>query len=148
MHATNGILFNHESPRRGENFVTRKITLGVGAILRGERTQIALGNLDARRDWGFARDYMDGAWQMLQQDAPDDYVLATNETHSVQDFLQEAFDYAGLDWREHVTTDERFLRPAEVDVLIGDYSKAKAKLGWEPNVHFRELVRMMVDADR
>ena len=148
MHATNGILFNHESPRRGENFVTRKITLGVGEILRGERETIALGNLEARRDWGYARDYMEGAWLMLQQDEPDDYVLATHETHSVQEFLEEAFDYAGLDWRTHVTTDPRFLRPAEVDLLIGDYSKAKERLGWEPNVRFRELVRMMVDADK
>jgi GDPmannose 4,6-dehydratase len=148
MHATNGILFNHESPRRGENFVTRKITLGLGAILRGEQTHISLGNLEARRDWGYARDYMEGAWRMLQQDEPDDYVLATNETHSVQEFLEEAFGYVGLDWREHVTTDERFLRPAEVDLLIGDYAKAKAKLGWEPTVRFRELVQMMVDADR
>jgi GDPmannose 4,6-dehydratase len=148
MHATNGILFNHESPRRGENFVTRKITLGLGEILRGERETIALGNLEARRDWGYARDYMEGAWLMLQQDEPDDYVLATHETHSVQEFLEDAFDYAGLDWRTHVTSDPRFLRPAEVDVLIGDYSKAKDQLGWEPTVRFRELVRMMVDADR
>jgi GDPmannose 4,6-dehydratase len=148
MHATNGILFNHESPRRGENFVTRKITLGVGEILRGDRETIALGNLEARRDWGFARDYMEGAWLMLQQEEPDDYVLATHETHSVQEFLEESFEYAGLDWRKHVTTDARFLRPAEVDVLIGDYSKAKDQLGWEPKVRFRELVRMMVDADR
>jgi len=148
MHATNGILFNHESPRRGENFVTRKITLGVGEIVRGERETITLGNLDARRDWGYARDYMEGAWLMLQQDEPDDYVLATHETHSVQEFLEEAFGYVGLDWRQHVTTDPRFLRPAEVDVLIGDYSKAKDQLGWEPKVRFRELVRMMVDADR
>jgi GDPmannose 4,6-dehydratase len=148
MHATNGILFNHESPRRGENFVTRKITLGVGEILRGERETITLGNLEARRDWGFARDYMEGAWLMLQQDEPDDYVLATHETHSVQEFLEEAFDYAGLDWSSHVSTDSRFLRPAEVDVLIGDYSKARDRLGWEPKVRFRELVRMMVDADR
>jgi GDPmannose 4,6-dehydratase len=147
MHATNGILFNHESPRRGENFVTRKITLGVGAIVRGERTHISLGNLDARRDWGYARDYMEGAWRMLQQDEPDDYVLATNETHSVAEFLEEAFGHVGLDWREHVTTDQRFLRPAEVDLLIGDYAKAKAKLGWEPTVRFAELVQMMVDAD-
>jgi GDPmannose 4,6-dehydratase len=148
MHATNGILFNHESPRRGENFVTRKITLGVGQVLRGERETIALGNLDARRDWGYARDYMEGAWLMLQQDEPDDYVLATHETHSVQEFLEEAFGYAGLDWQKHVTTDPRFLRPAEVDLLIGDYSKARDQLGWEPKVRFRELVRMMVDADR
>src|SRR6185437_7932044 len=125
MHATNGILFNHESPRRGENFVTRKITLGLGEILRGERETIALGNLEAQRDWGYARDYMEGAWLMLQQEEPDDYVLATNETHSVQEFLEAAFGYAGLDWRKHVTTDPRFLRPAEVDLLIGDYSKAK-----------------------
>jgi GDPmannose 4,6-dehydratase len=148
MHATNGILFNHESPRRGENFVTRKITLGLGAILRGEATELRLGNLDAKRDWGFARDYMDGAWRMLQQDEPDDYVLATGEAHSVQEFLDEAFGYVGLDWREYVTSDPRYLRPAEVDLLIGDFSKARAKLGWEPTVRFGELVRMMVDADR
>ena len=148
LHATNGILFNHESPRRGENFVTRKITLGVGAILRGERETIGLGNLEARRDWGFARDYMEGAWRMLQQDEPDDYVLATHESHSVQEFLEEAFGYAGLDWRTHVVTDERYFRPAEVDVLLGDYSKARERLDWEPTVRFQELVRMMVDADR
>jgi GDPmannose 4,6-dehydratase len=148
MHATNGILFNHESPRRGENFVTRKITLGLGAILRGDAAELRLGNLDAKRDWGFARDYMDGAWRMLQQDEPDDYVLATGETHSVQEFLDEAFGYVGLDWRGYVSSDERYLRPAEVDLLIGDYSKARTKLGWQPTVRFRELVRMMVDADR
>jgi GDPmannose 4,6-dehydratase len=148
VYAVNGILFNHESPRRGENFVTRKITLGVGAILRGERESIGLGNLDAKRDWGYARDYMDGAWRMMQQERPDDYVLATGETHSVQEFLEEAFGYVDLDWRTHVTTDERFLRPAEVDLLVGDYSKAKRELGWEPKVTFGELVRMMVDADR
>jgi GDPmannose 4,6-dehydratase len=148
LYAVNGILFNHESPRRGENFVTRKITLGLGAILRDERQTISLGNLEARRDWGFARDYMEGAWRMLQADEPDDYVLATGETHSVQDFLEEAFGYAGLDWQSHVTIDQRQIRPAEVDLLIGDYSKAKEKLGWEPTVRFPELVRMMVDADR
>jgi GDPmannose 4,6-dehydratase len=148
VYAVNGILFNHESPRRGENFVTRKITLGVGAILRGERESIGLGNLDAKRDWGYARDYMEGAWRMMQQERPDDYVLATGETHSVQEFLEEAFGYVDLDWRTHVTTDERFLRPAEVDLLVGDYSKAKRELGWEPKVTFGELVRMMVDADR
>ena len=148
LYAVNGILFNHESPRRGENFVTRKITLGLGAILRDERQAISLGNLEARRDWGFARDYMEGAWRMLQADEPDDYVLATGETHSVQDFLEEAFGYAGLDWQSHVTIDQRQIRPAEVDLLIGDYSKAKEKLGWEPTVRFPELVRMMVDADR
>jgi len=148
MYAVNGILFNHESPRRGENFVTRKITLGVGAILRGETDVLRLGNLEAKRDWGFARDYMEGAWRMLQTDGAGDYVLATGETHSVQEFLEEAFGYAGLDWRHYVQTDPRYLRPAEVDMLIGDYSKAKAELGWEPTVRFPELVRMMVDADR
>jgi GDPmannose 4,6-dehydratase len=148
MYAVNGILFNHESPRRAESFVTRKITVAVGAILRGEMSELRLGNLDAKRDWGYARDYMDGAWRMLQQDAPDDYVLSTGETHSVQDFLDEAFSYAGLEWRDYVKTDPRYFRPSEVDVLLGDYSKAKEKLGWEPTVRFRELVRMMVDADR
>jgi GDPmannose 4,6-dehydratase len=148
MHTTNGILFNHESPRRGENFVTRKITLGVGAILRGETNELHLGNLEAKRDWGFARDYMDGAWRMLQQEEPDDYVLATGETHSVRDCLDEAFGYAGLDWHDHVVEDPRYVRPAEGDLLIGDASKAKEKLGWEPTVRFRELIRMMVDADR
>jgi GDPmannose 4,6-dehydratase len=148
MYAVNGILFNHESPRRAESFVTRKITLGVGAILRGDTNELRLGNLDAKRDWGYARDYMDGAWRMLQQDEADDYVLATGETHSVSEFLDEAFGYVELDWREYVKTDPRYLRPAEVDLLIGDYSKAKEKLGWEPTVRFRELVRMMVDSDR
>jgi GDPmannose 4,6-dehydratase len=148
MYAVNGILFNHESPRRGPTFVTRKITRAIGAILRGEQDELRLGNLDARRDWGFARDYMDGAWRMLQADEPDDYVLATGETHSVREFLEEAFGYAGLDWQQFVRIDERYFRPAEVDVLIGDYSKAREKLGWEPTVRFRELVRMMVDADR
>jgi GDPmannose 4,6-dehydratase len=148
MFAVNGILFNHESPRRAESFVTRKITVGLGAILRGERSELHLGNLEAKRDWGFARDYMEGAWQMLQQEEPDDFVLATGEAHSVQDFLEEAFTYGGLDWRDYVQTDARYFRPAEVDVLMGDYSKAKAKFGWEPKVRFAELVRMMVDADR
>jgi GDPmannose 4,6-dehydratase len=148
MYAVNGILFNHESPRRGESFVTRKITIAVGAILRDEASELHLGNLDAKRDWGFARDYMDGAWRMLQQDEPDDYVLATGEAHSVEEFLAEAFGCAGLDWRAYVKRDERFLRPAEVDILVGDYAKARAKLGWEPTVRFPELVRMMVDADR
>jgi GDPmannose 4,6-dehydratase len=148
VYAVNGILFNHESPRRAESFVTRKITVGLGAILRGERKELRLGNLEAKRDWGFARDYMVGAWQMLQQDEPDDYVLATGEMHSVQDFLEEAFTYAGLDWRDYVQTDPRYFRPAEVDMLMGDYAKAKATFGWEPTVRFHELVRMMVDADR
>ena len=148
MFAANGILFNHESPRRAESFVTRKITAAVGAILRGEQSDLRLGNLSAKRDWGYARDYMEGAWRMLQQDEPDDYVLATGESHSVEEFLREAFTYAGLDWHDHVKIDPRYFRPAEVDVLVGDYTKAKEKLGWEPTVRFHELVRMMVDADR
>jgi GDPmannose 4,6-dehydratase len=148
MYAVNGILFNHESPRRAESFVTRKITLGIGAILRGEAKELRLGNLDAKRDWGYARDYMEGAWSMLQQDSADDYVLATGETHSVQEFLDEAFSYVDLDWRAYVKIDPRYFRPAEVDLLVGDYSKANEKLGWEPTVRFAELVRMMVDADR
>jgi len=148
MYAVNGILFNHESPRRAESFVTRKITVAIGSILRGEQKELRLGNLEAKRDWGYALDYMEGAWRMLQQDEPDDYVLATGETHSVQEFLEAAFTYAGLEWRDYVKIDPRYFRPAEVDLLIGDYSKAKAKLGWEPTVRFKELVRMMVDADR
>ncbi len=148
MYAVNGILFNHESPRRGPTFVTRKITRAIGSILRGEQKELRLGNLDAKRDWGYARDYMEGAWRMLQAEEPDDYVLATGETHSVRDFLDEAFGYAGLDWHDYVQVDERYLRPAEVDVLLGDASKAKETLGWEPSVRFRELVRMMVDHDR
>ncbi len=148
MYACNGILFNHESPRRGPTFVTRKITRAVGAILRGEQDELRLGNLDAKRDWGYARDYMEGAWRMLQADEPDDYVLATGETHSVQEFLDAAFGHAGLDWHDYVKIDERYFRPAEVDLLIGDYSKAKEKLAWEPTVRFDELVRMMVDHDR
>jgi GDPmannose 4,6-dehydratase len=148
MYAVNGILFNHESPRRAESFVTRKITVAIGSILRGEQKELRLGNLEAKRDWGYALDYMDGAWRMLQQDEPDDYVLATGETHSVQEFLEAAFTYAGLDWHDYVKIDPRYFRPAEVDLLIGDYSKAKEKLAWEPTVRFDELVRMMVDADR
>jgi GDPmannose 4,6-dehydratase len=148
MYAVNGILFNHESPRRGPTFVTRKITRAVGAILRGEQDDLKLGNLDAKRDWGYARDYMDGAWRMLQADEADDYVLATNETHTVQEFLEEAFGHVDLNWRDYVKIDPRYFRPAEVDLLIGDYSKAKEKLGWEPTVRFPELVRMMVDGDR
>ena len=148
MFAVNGILFNHESPRRGPTFVTRKITRAVGAILRGEQSELRLGNLEAKRDWGYAKEYMEGAWQMLQVDEPDDFVLATGETHSVAEFLAEAFGHADLDWRDYVQIDERYYRPAEVDVLIGDYSKAKEKLGWEPKVRFKELVHMMVDADR
>jgi GDPmannose 4,6-dehydratase len=148
MYAVNGILFNHESPRRGPTFVTRKVTRAVGAILRGEQNELRLGNLDAKRDWGYAKDYMEGAWRMLQADDPDDYVLATGETHSVRELLDEAFGYAGLDWTDYVKVDERYLRPAEVDLLLGDASKAKQKLGWQPTVRFRELVLMMVDHDR
>jgi GDPmannose 4,6-dehydratase len=148
MYAVNGILFNHESPRRGPTFVTRKITRAVGAILRGEQDSLSLGNLEAKRDWGYAKDYMDGAWRMLQADEPDDFVLATGETHSVREFLDEAFGCVELDWNDYVSIDERYFRPAEVDLLIGDYSKARAKLGWEPTVRFKELVRMMVDSDR
>jgi GDPmannose 4,6-dehydratase len=148
MYAVNGILFNHESPRRGPTFVTRKITRAVGAILRGEQDDLKLGNLDAKRDWGYARDYMEGAWRMLQAEEPDDYVLATNETHTVQEFLEEAFGHVDLNWRDYVKIDPRYFRPSEVDLLIGDYSKAKEKLGWEPTVRFPELVRMMVDGDR
>jgi GDPmannose 4,6-dehydratase len=148
MYAVNGILFNHESPRRGPTFVTRKITRAIGAILRGEQNELRLGNLDAKRDWGFARDYMEGAWRMLQADEPDDYILATGETHSVREFLDEAFGYAGLEWGEYVKIDERYFRPSEVDLLLGDASKAREQLGWEPSVRFAELVRMMVDHDR
>lgn len=147
MHVSNGILFNHESPRRGENFVTRKITKGIAAIVRGESTDLRLGNLDAKRDWGFAGDYVDAMWRMLQQERPDDYVVATGETHSVREFLEEAFSYVNLDWQKYVVVDPRYFRPAEVDLLLGDPSKAKKALGWQPKVGFRELVRMMVDGD-
>jgi GDPmannose 4,6-dehydratase len=148
MYAANGILFNHESPRRGPTFVTRKVTRAIGAILRGEQNELRLGNLEAKRDWGFARDYMEGAWRMLQADEADDYILATGETHSVRELLDEAFGYVDLDWNDYVKIDERYFRPAEVDVLLGDASKAQEKLGWEPSVRFPELVRMMVDHDR
>jgi GDPmannose 4,6-dehydratase len=147
MHVSNGILFNHESPRRGENFVTRKITLGIAAIKKGKAKDLHLGNLDAKRDWGFAGDYVEAMWRMLQQDQPDDYVVATGETWSVKDFLVEAFGHAGLEWEKYVVIDPRFFRPAEVDLLLGDPSKAKAKLGWKPAVDFKGLVKMMVDAD-
>jgi GDPmannose 4,6-dehydratase len=148
MYAVNGILFNHESPRRGPTFVTRKVTRAIGAILRGEQDELRLGNLEAKRDWGFARDYMEGAWQMLQAEEPDDYILATGETHSVRELLDEAFGYVELDWNNYVKIDERYFRPSEVDLLLGDASKAREKLGWEPRVRFPELVRMMVDHDR
>lgn len=145
--ACNGILFNHESPRRGENFVTRKITKSIAAILNKKIDKIYLGNLDAQRDWGYAKDYVEAMWLMLQNDRPDDYVIATGETHSVREFLQEAFNVAGLDWEAHVVVDKKYFRPAEVDALIGDASKAKTVLGWEPKVGFKELVRLMVKAD-
>ena len=147
IHASNGILFNHESPRRGETFVTRKITRAVAHIKAGLQDKLYLGNLDAKRDWGHAREYVEAMWLMLQQDEPDDYVIATNETHSVREFLDLAFARVGLDWKKHVELDPRYCRPAEVDVLIGDASKAKKKLGWEPKIKFAELVADMVDAD-
>lgn len=147
IHASSGILFNHESPRRGLEFVTRKISDGVAQIKLGLAKNLALGNLDARRDWGFAGDYVEAMWLMLQQPEPDNYVIATGQTHSVKDFVQAAFAHADLDYHDYVTTDPRFLRPAEVDLLQGDASYAQKKLGWEPKVSFEELVRMMVDAD-
>ena len=147
MHATNGILFNHESPRRGEGFVTRKITRAVAQIKAGLQNKLYLGNLDAKRDWGYAKEYVEAMWLMLQQDKPDDYVVATGETHSVREFLEESFTYAGLDWKKYVELDPRYLRPSEVDLLIGDGSKAKRQLNWEPKTKFKELVRLMVDAD-
>jgi GDPmannose 4,6-dehydratase len=147
MHVSNGILFNHESPRRGENFVTRKITMGVAAIKQGRARELRLGNLEAKRDWGFARDYVEAMWRMLQQERPGDYVVATGETHSVREFCEEAFSHVGLDWKEFVQVDEKYFRPAEVDVLLGDASKARSILGWEPKVTFRELARLMVEAD-
>jgi len=147
LFACNGILFNHESPRRGETFVTRKITRAVAAIKLGLQTKLYLGNLEAKRDWGFAGDYVEAMWLMLQQEQPEDFVIATGETHSVREFLDEAFSYLDLDWREFVEIDPRYFRPAEVDLLIGDASKAELKLGWRPRVTFRELARMMVDAD-
>jgi GDPmannose 4,6-dehydratase len=147
MHATNGILFNHESPRRGEGFVTRKITRAIAHIQVGLQKKLYLGNLDAKRDWGYAKEYVEAMWLMLQQDQPDDYVVATGETHSVREFLEEAFGYAGLDWTKYVELDPRYLRPSEVDLLIGDASKAKQKLKWEPKTKFKDLVRLMVDAD-
>jgi GDPmannose 4,6-dehydratase len=147
LHASNGILFNHESPRRGETFVTRKISRSVARIKCGLDKSLFLGNLDARRDWGYAPEYVQGMWLILQQDRPDDYVLATNETHSVREFVEVAFERVGLDWKEYVKHDARYERPAEVDLLIGDASKAKKLLNWEPQVRFEELVRIMVDAD-
>lgn len=147
LHASNGILFNHESPRRGETFVTRKITRAIANILANKQRTLYLGNLDAKRDWGFAGDYVVAMWRMLQKDLPDDYVIATGETHSVREFLVEAFSHVGLDWTDFVQIDSKYFRPAEVDLLVGDPSKAKSYLGWEPTVKFKQLVHMMVDAD-
>ena len=148
MHASSGILFNHESPRRGPEFVTRKVTQAVARMALGAQDVLTLGNLDARRDWGFAGDYVDAMWRMLQQDEADDYVVATGQTHSIRQLLDVAFAHVGIqDWSAKVVQDPRFFRPAEVDLLIGDPAKAKEKLGWTPKVGFEELVRMMVDND-
>jgi GDPmannose 4,6-dehydratase len=147
MYACSGILFNHESPRRGLEFVTRKVTDGVARIALGLQDSLALGNLEAKRDWGFAGDYVRAMWLMLQQDAPDDYVVSTDETHTVQELCEVAFGHAGLDWQKHVRVDPKFYRPAEVHLLLGDSSKAREKLGWKPEVGFKELIAMMVDAD-
>jgi len=147
IHATNGILFNHESPRRGETFVTRKITRAVAHIKAGKQKYLYLGNMEARRDWGYAPEYVEAMWTMLQQDSPDDYVLGTGEAHSVREFVEEAFSYAGLEWEEHVRIDPRYLRPREPEVLIADCAKARRKLGWRPKVRFPDLVKIMVDAD-
>ena len=147
MFACNGILFNHESPRRGETFVTRKITRAVARIYRGQQDKLFLGNLDAKRDWGYAPEYVEGMWRMLQQDTPDDYVLATGETHTIKEFLEVAFGYLGLRWEKYVEIDERLYRPAEVDLLVGNASKAKRVLGWEAKIKMRQLAQLMVEAD-
>jgi GDPmannose 4,6-dehydratase len=147
MFTCNGILFNHESPRRGETFVTRKITRAAARIKAGLENKLYLGNLDAKRDWGYAKEYVEAMWLMLQQDAPNDYVVATGEMHSVSEFLDEAFAYVGLDWHDYVEIDPKYYRPAEVDLLVGDASKARAQLGWKPKTTFKELVRLMIDAD-
>ncbi len=147
LFACSGILFNHESPRRGLEFVTRKVTDGAARIKLGLASEIALGNLDAKRDWGYAGDYVEMMWMMLQQDEPDDYVIASGQTHSVQELVEVAFGHAGLDWKDHIRVDPRFVRPAEVDLLIGDPTKAREKLGWQPRVTFEELIQMMVDSD-
>jgi len=145
--ACNGILFNHESPRRGGTFVTRKITQAIAEIKAGRQEKLYLGNLDAKRDWGYAKEYVEAMWLMLQQDEPEDFVIATGETHSVREFIEEAFTAVSLDWNDYVEIDRRYYRPAEVDALVGDASKAKAKLGWEAKVRFKELARLMVEAD-
>jgi GDPmannose 4,6-dehydratase len=147
LHASNGILFNHESPRRGETFVTRKITRAIAHIKAGLQKKLYLGNLDSKRDWGYAKEYVEAMWMMLQQEKADDYVIATNETHSVREFLDVTFSHAGLDWKNHVEIDPRYFRPAEVDLLQGDYSKARRVLGWEPKTTFAGLAKLMVDAD-
>jgi GDPmannose 4,6-dehydratase len=147
LHASSGILFNHESPRRGLEFVTRKVTYGVARIKLGLASNLRLGNLDSQRDWGFAGDYVQAMWKMLQQDKPGDFVVATGETHTVQKLVETAFGYADLDWRQYVVQDAAFMRPAEVDMLVGDASKAGHVLGWEPHVNFTQLIQMMVDAD-
>jgi GDPmannose 4,6-dehydratase len=147
LFACNGILFNHESPRRGETFVTRKITRAATRIRLGLQDKLYLGNLEARRDWGFAPEYVEAMWLMLQQNSPDDYVIATGETHSIKEFLEEAFGLLGLNWEDHVEFDSRYVRPTEVDTLLGDFSKAKTVLGWKPRVTFKDLVRIMVEAD-
>jgi GDPmannose 4,6-dehydratase len=147
LFACNGILFNHESPRRGETFVTRKITRALARIVAGQQKKLYLGNLDSKRDWGYAKDYVRAMWLMLQQPQPDDYVIATNETHSIREFLDIAFQYVNLDWNDYVEFDPRYLRPAEVDLLIGDATKAKTALGWSPSVTFEQLVHLMVEAD-
>jgi GDPmannose 4,6-dehydratase len=145
--AVNGILFNHESPRRGETFVTRKITRALARIKFGLQDKLFLGNLEAKRDWGYAPDFVEAMWLMLQREEPDDYVIATGEAHSVREFLQEAFRYAGMDWNKYVEIDKRYLRPLEVELLQGDFSKAKRNLNWGPKVRFKDLVKIMVDAD-
>jgi GDPmannose 4,6-dehydratase len=147
LFACNGILFNHESPRRGESFVTRKITRAATRIREGLQEKLYLGNLSAKRDWGYAGDYVEAMWLMLQQDEPDDYVVATGETHSVQEFLELAFQHVGLPWQQYVEIDPRYLRPSEVDLLLGDASRAREKLGWRPRTSFQQLVQLMVDAD-
>ncbi|MCT0252441.1 GDP-mannose 4,6-dehydratase [Synechocystis sp. CS-94] len=147
LFACNGILFNHESPRRGETFVTRKITRAIARIVAGTQQKLYLGNIDSKRDWGYAKDYVRAMWAMLQQEQPDDYVVATGETHEVKEFLEIAFGYVNLNWQDYVAFDERYLRPAEVDLLIGDPAKTKTQLGWEPSVTFTELVHLMVEAD-
>ena len=147
MHISNGILFNHESPRRGETFVTRKITKAAVRIARGLQKELPLGNLDAKRDWGFAKEYVEAMWLMLQRDVPDDYVIATGETHTIRELLDVAFEHVGLNWRQYVRVDPRYYRPTEVDILLGDASKAERLLGWKPKTKFRELIKLMVDSE-